>query len=93
MDILIFVSYVILLCFGVSKFAENKRHRWIHAGYATTFLLPFIVLFLAIRIVGALTGDGIAGGAAGFGYAIVTFVIGFIFLFIGYTSKKVQSDQ
>lgn len=92
MDILIFVTYVILLCFCVSKIAGNKRHRWINAGYITAFLLPVIVLFLAIRIVGALTGDGIAGGVAGFGYAIVTCVIGFIFLFIGYTSKNVHSD-
>ncbi|RAZ81279.1 hypothetical protein DP120_03050 [Planococcus halotolerans] len=92
MDMLIFISYIILLCYGVSKFAGNKRHRWINAGYVTTFLLPVIVLFLTIRIVGALTGDGIAGGVAGFGYAIVTCVIGFIFLFIGYTSKNVRSD-
>ena len=92
MDILIFVSYVILLCYGVSKFAGNKRHRWINVGYITAFLLPGIVLFLANRIVGALTGDGIAGGVAGFGYAIVTCVIGFIFLFIGYTSKNVHSE-
>ena len=91
-DILIFVVYIALLSVAVNKFAGKKRHRWIHSGYITAFLLPVLALFLALRIVGALTGDGIAGGVAGFGYAIATSITGFVILYIGYTSKALQDD-
>ena len=91
-DILIFVIYIVLLSFAVNKFAGKKRHRWIHSGYITAFLLPVLALFVALRIVGAITGDGIAGGVAGFGYAIATSITGFVFLFIGYTSKALRDE-
>ncbi|ANU11041.1 hypothetical protein A1A1_07564 [Planococcus antarcticus DSM 14505] len=90
MDILIFVSYIALLSYSVNKFAGNQRHRWIHSGYITAFLLPILVFFLATRTVGTLTGDGIAGGVAGLGYAVATLICGFIFLYVGYTSKNVR---
>lgn len=92
MDILIFVVYIVLLSFSVNKFAGNKRHRWIHSGYITAFLLPILAFLFASRIVGIITGDGIAGGVAGFGYAIATLITGFIFLYIGYKSKNVRDD-
>lgn len=92
MDILIFIIYITLLSFSVNRFAGNKRHRWIHSGYITAFLLPILVFIFAGRIVGMITGDGIAGAVAGFGYAIATLVTGFIFLYIGYTSKNVRGD-
>lgn len=90
MDILIFVGYIALLGFAVTKFAGDNRQRWIYTGYTTAFLLPILVFFLTTRIVGTITGDGIAGGAAGLGYAFATLITGFIFLYIGYVSKNVQ---
>lgn len=91
-DILLFVIYIVLLSVSVTKFAGNKRHRWIYSAYIKAFLLPVIVLFVVLRIVGAITGDGIAGGVAGFGYAIATIITGFVFLYIGYTSKNVRAE-
>lgn len=92
MDILIFVAYIILLSYSVHKIAGNKRKRWIYAGTITAFLLPIFVFFFAIRIVGAITGDGIAGGVAGLGYGVATFITGLIFLYIGYSSKAVREN-
>lgn len=53
-------------------------------------VLPFLVFFPASRIIGTITGDGIAGGVAGIGYAIATLITGFVFVYIGHVSKNVR---
>lgn len=88
--VLILALYIVLLSFTVSRFAGKKRHRWIHSGYVTAFLLPFLVFFIFIGIIGPIVGAGIGVAAIGLFFAIATLVNGFVFLYIGYTSKNLK---
>lgn len=90
MELLILAVYIALLSFTVKLFAGNKSHRWIHAGYLTAFLLPIPVWFLFMNIAGSVTGEGIGASIGGFAHAAATVITGFVFLYIGYTSKNVQ---
>ncbi|GKW45963.1 hypothetical protein [Planococcus sp. NCCP-2050] len=90
MELLVLAVYIALLSFAAKLFAGNKSHRWIHAGYLTAFLLPIPVWFLFMNIAASVTGGGISASIGGFVHAAATVITGFVFLYIGYTSKKVQ---
>ncbi|MGH2317660.1 hypothetical protein ACRC6Q_07805 [Planococcus sp. SE5232] len=90
--ILILASYIALLSFSVSKFAGNKRHRWIHSGYITAFLLPFLVYAIFLGIIAPIVKAGIGVSFFGFLFAVATLITGFVFLYIGYASKKLREE-
>lgn len=90
--ILVLAAYIVLLSVAVKSFSGNKRHRWIYSGYLTTFLLPFLVFVIFLRIIAPLAGAGIGVAAIGLLFAIATAVTGFIYLFIGYTSKNLRGE-
>ncbi|WP_298827898.1 hypothetical protein [uncultured Planococcus sp.] len=90
--ILILALYIALLSFSVSKFAGTKRHRWIHSGYITAFLLPFLVYAIFLKIVAPIVNAGIGVSFFGFIFAIATSFTGFVFLYIGYASKKLREE-
>ena len=93
MVFLILALYIAILSFLVTKFAGKRKHRWIHSGYITAFLLPFLVLLIFIKIIGPVTGSGIGGAFTGFVFAGATLITGFVFLYIGYTSKNSNENQ
>ncbi|WP_223632668.1 hypothetical protein [Planococcus sp. 4-30] len=90
--ILILASYIALLSFSVSKFVGNKHHRWIHSGYITAFLLPFLVYAIFLGIIAPIVKAGIGVSFFGFLFAIATSFTGFVFLYIGYASKKLREE-
>lgn len=90
--ILILAMYIALLGMAVNKFAGSKRHRWIHSGYITAFLLPFLVYALFLGIIAPIVQAGIGVSFFGFIFAIATLITGFVFLSIGYTSKKLREE-
>lgn len=87
--ILVLAAYIALLSVAVKMFAGNQRHRWIHSGYFTAFLLPFLVMAIFLGIIGPIVGSGIGASAMGMAFAVLTLITGFVFLYIGYTSKNV----
>ncbi|MBT2569547.1 hypothetical protein [Planococcus sp. ISL-110] len=90
--ILVLAMYISLLSFAVSKFAGKKRHRWIHSGYMTVFLLPFLVYAIFLGIIAPIVQAGIGVSFFGIIFAIATLVTGFVFLYVGYTSKNIRED-
>ena len=90
--ILVLVLYIALLYSAVCKFAGSKRHRWIHSGYITAFLLPFLVYALFLGIIAPIVQAGIGVSFFGFIFAIATLITGFVFLYIGYTSNKIREE-
>lgn len=90
--ILILAIYIALLSFSVSKFAGNKRHRWIHSGYMTAFLLPFLVYAIFMGVIAPIVQAGIGVSFFGFIFAVATLVNGLAFLYIGYASKKRREE-
>lgn len=86
--ILVLAAYIVLLSFTVSKIAKNQRKRWILSGFITAFLLPFLVYMIFLKIIAPLVNEGIGVAFVGMLFAGATLITGFIFLFIGYTSKK-----
>lgn len=90
--ILILAVYIALLSLVVNKFAGKKKHRWIYSGYMTAFLLPFLVISIFISIIGPIVGAGIGVAAVGLFFALATGVTGFVYLFIGYTSKDLHDE-
>lgn len=93
MELLVLAVYIALLSFAVKLFAGNKSHRWIHAGYLTAFLLPIPVWFLFMNIAGRVTGGGIGASAGGFVHGIATSIAGFVFLYIGFNSKRFENSS
>ena len=90
--ILILASYIALLSFSVSKFAGNKRRRWIHSGYITAFLLPVLVYAIFLENIAPIVKAGIGVSFFGLLFAIATLVTGFVFLYIGYASKNLREE-
>lgn len=90
--ILILASYIALLSFSVSKFAGSKRHRWIHSGYITTFLLPVLVYAIFLEIIAPIVKAGIGVSFFGLLFAVATLITGVVFLYIGYASKKLREE-
>ncbi|ANU09513.1 hypothetical protein A1A1_12037 [Planococcus antarcticus DSM 14505] len=88
--ILILGAYIALLSFSVYKIAGNDKERWINAGYLTAFVIPLVIHFLILNIVGAITGAGIGASATGLLFAVATSITGFVFLYIGYVNKTVR---
>ncbi|PKG46271.1 MULTISPECIES: hypothetical protein [unclassified Planococcus (in: firmicutes)] len=86
--IFVLAGYIALLIFSVKAFAGKQAHRWIHSGYITVFLLPFLVMAVFLRIIGPFVGSGIGASAVGMAFALVTLITGLGFLYIGYTSKS-----
>ena len=89
--ILILATYIALLSFTVHKIAGNDKERWINAGYLTAFVLPLVIHFLILNIVGAITGAGMGASATGLLFAVATSITGFVFLYIGYVSKSARN--
>lgn len=92
MELLVLAVYIALLSFAVKLFAGNKRHRWIHAGYLTAFLLPIPITFLFMNLAGSLAEGGIGASVGGFVHGIATSILGFVFLYIGFTSKRFENS-
>ncbi|ALS74110.1 hypothetical protein AUC31_02050 [Planococcus rifietoensis] len=89
--ILILAAYIALLSFAVHKFAGKNREKWINAGFLTAFVLPLVVFFLLLNILGILTGAGMGSAAAGLLFGAATCITGFVFLYIGYTANPGHS--
>ncbi|MFP3357506.1 hypothetical protein R0K17_09040 [Planococcus sp. SIMBA_143] len=85
--ILILAAYIAILSFAVHKFSGKNREKWINAGFLTAFVLPLVVFFLLLNILGTLTGAGMGSAAAGLLFGAATCITGFVFLYIGYTMK------
>lgn len=84
---LILAAYIALLSFTVRKLAGKNRERWINAGFLSAFVLPLVIGFLILNVLGSITGAGMGAAAAGLLFGLATSITGFVFLFIGYTSK------
>lgn len=85
-------AYIAVLSVAVKMFARDKRHRWIHSGYFTAFLLPFLIYAIFMNIIGPMVGSGIGAAFASVIFGLATLITGFVFLHIGYTSKDVYDD-
>ena len=90
--IFVLAAYITMLSVAVKMFARDKRHRWIHSGYFTAFLLPFLIYAIFMNIIGPMVGSGIGVAFVGLIFGVATVITGLVFLYIAYTSKAVHDD-
>ncbi|RDY69119.1 hypothetical protein DXT76_16830 [Halobacillus trueperi] len=89
MEFIILAIFLALLNFVVFKYAGEIRMNWISSGLIVMLLGAPIVFFITLYVVGSLiTGDGLAGGAAGLVLGFITFINGVVFLIKGLTIKE-----
>jgi hypothetical protein len=90
---LMFVFLVSLNLFIYNK-AKQNRSNWIKSSLLVMFLFTPIVTIVSGYSIAINEGDGIAGGAGGFAFGIVTFINGLLLLVKGFiTRKAVELDK
>ncbi|MDG5472352.1 hypothetical protein P6709_11355 [Jeotgalibacillus sp. ET6] len=87
MSLWIMLVFIVVLNVSAFLICKSNPVRWFASSLIVMLLLSPIVLFASARWIGEASGDGIAVAAAGFVYAIATFVNGLFFLFAGLYHK------
>ena len=93
MDIVIIITFLALLNFGIIKYTFNTRKKLIAAGVSVMLLVSPLVFMVTLLSISNYTGSGIAGGFAGFTYGTITFLNGLIYLIKGLTTKNEETTE
>ncbi|MDQ0350300.1 putative membrane protein [Alkalibacillus filiformis] len=91
MDLLIFITFLVLINIIVVKYTSKTRMMLVTSGFVIMFFLAPITWFITLISLG-MTGSGIAGSVAGMMFGFITFINGIYYLFRGMlTSQQTEN--
>lgn len=86
-SLIIFIIILFVLNILTFFLAKLKGVMWVFVGILFIVSAPF-VLFITINVIGQKTGDGIAGGVAGFTFSGLLLINAIIFFIIAFFIKR-----
>jgi len=88
MYIALMFLFLIILNTAIVYGVKNKKFTWMKSSFFVMLLCTPLVTIVSAYSIAINEGDGIAGGAGGFAFGVVTFINGVILLFIAIMNKK-----